>query len=554
MGVGVLLAVLALGGLLARGGGVAGTGPGPLAPLGGSSGAKGGPAVDAGLVDAGNGILVGSSYKNDVSLPLRDMKPLQPSTTDRREERENPPIALVGFKDEADSVVQRSFGDSLLAMPATGANFAGIGFPGFNCNCAPPDTNGEAGATQYVQTVNTGFQVWSKTGTSLYGPAAINSIWQGFGGACQANNDGDPVVLYDQIAGRWLISQFTASSPYNECVAISTTSDATGSWYRYAFQLSTTDFPDYPHLSVWPDGYYMSVNWFNNGSTYGGPRPYVFNRANMLTGAAATFQTTSGPLGSSAAPIHPADLDGNTLPPTGAAGLFAQFGNPLKLYKFQVNWTTPSASTWTNSASLSVAGFTQLCGTTRSCVPQPGTSSKLDGLGDRLMHRVAYRNFGTYESMIVSHSVNAGSNKRNTQAAPRWYEIRNPSGTATVYQQGTYAPDSTWRWMGSAAQDKAGNLAIGYSASSNSVYPAVRYAGRLATDPLGQLSQGEAVLKAGVGSQSQTGSRWGDYSALSVDPADDCTFWYTNEYYPAGATQFNWRTQIGSFKFAQCTP
>ena len=193
--------------------------------------------------------------------------------------------------------------------------------------------------------------------------------------------------------------------------------------------------------------------------------------------------------------------------------------------------------------TLSGAAYTEICPTTRACVPQSGTTAKLDAIGDRLMHRAAYRNFGTYESLVTNMTVSSGG-----VASIRWYEFRNLSGTPTIYQQGTYQPDSTWRWMGSAAQDKQGNIAVGYSASSSSIYPQIRYAGRLVSDTLGQLTQGETTMYSGTGSQTATHSRWGDYSSMMVDPADECTFWYTQEYYTT-----SWRTRIGSFKFPGCT-
>jgi hypothetical protein len=336
------------------------------------------------------------------------------------------------------------------------------------------------------------------------------------------------------------VSQFTSASPYDECIAISQTSDATGAWNRYAFQLSTTDFPDYPHLGVWPDGYYMSVNWFKRGRTYNGPRPYVFNRTAMLAGQPASFQTVGAALGSGVAPIHPGDLDGATLPPVGAADRFFGFGSPMPVYKFQVNWSNPAATSWTTSQSLAVAAFTkQTAG-----IPQPGTSQTLDNLGDRLMHRVAYRNFGGYESWMVSHTVSASG-----AAAVRWYEFRGPSsGTLSVTQQSTYAPNTVNRWMGSVAQDKQGNQAIGYSVSSSSVYPGIRMASRLAGDPPNALGA-ETTALTGTGAQGGY-SRWGDYSNLVVDPADDCTFWFGTEY--NNSATWHWRTQITSFKLGTC--
>jgi hypothetical protein len=509
-------------------------------------------APDPVAVPGNPGIVVGTSYANDVSPALRDLPAAPPQLRERNAENENPPIRNPRFKEAPDSVVQRTFGAlSAVApgMPAPLRTFDGISFPGVICNCAPPDTNGDVGATQYVQIVNEGYQVFDKsTGTSVLGPVSINSIWSGFAAPCNSGA-GDPVVLYDALANRWLVSQFAGGSvPTDECIAISTTSDATGSYFRYGFHLGSNFF-DYPHLGVWPDGYYMSDNVFNSsGTLFLGPQPFVFDRAKMLAGQTASFQTTSTALGGSLDPIMPADLDGATAPPAGAPNYFVGYGSPMPLYRFHVDWTTPANTTWSNYANLAVAGYTQLCGSTRSCIPQPSTTSRLDAIADRPMFRLAYRNFGDHEAMVTNYTVDVGGG----QAGIRWYEIRNPSTTPSIFQQGSYAPDATHRWMGSAAMDQSGDIAIGYSASSSSVFPSLRYAGRVPTDPLGTLGQGEATLFAGPGSQSGTSSRWGDYSALTVDPVDDCTFWYTNEYYPAGATSFNWRTRIGSFKFASC--
>src|ERR1044072_6374817 len=481
---------------------------------------------------------VGESIRNDTSPPVREMKQ-QPVFKARKEANENPKIKQP-HKDVPDQVIQKDVAApfTLPNMPTTVANFNGMAFPGVSCNCAPPDTVGEAGATQYVQMVNEGFQVFDKTtGASLLGPSGISTIWGGFGGVCEFNGNGDPVLLYDQLADRWVISQFAgASVPTDECVAISTTSDATGSYHRYDFHLGSNFF-DYPHLSVWPDGYYMSMNVFNStGTSFLGPQPFAVDRSKMLDGLPATFVTTGitgGPLEET---YLPADLDGTTPPPPGAPATFVQWPGPgaYKTFHFHVDFVTPGNSTFTVFSNLAVAGFTQLCGLTRSCVPQSGTTSRLDGIGDRLMFRLAYRNFGTHESVVGNFTVSSGS-----VAGVRWFEIRDvTAGPVTVFQQSTYQPDATWRWMGSAAMDQQGNLAIGYSASSTAISPQIRYAGRLSGDPLNALTQGEATLFAGTGSQTGTSSRWGDYSALSIDPVDDCTFWYTNEYYST-TSQFN---------------
>src|SRR5205807_6378204 len=272
-------------------------------------------------------VITGSSVHNDKSEPLRDMKQLPIMRKPEREANENPHISH-SHRDVTDPVVQNAATASVTAnMPGTTLNFDGIPFPGVACNCAPPDTNGEVGATEYVQIVNEGYQVFNKTtGASLLGPSGITTLWSGFGGVCQTNGSGDPVVLYDQIANRWIITQFAGVGvPTDECIAVSTTSDATGTYNRYAFHLGSNFF-DYPHLSVWPDAYYMSMNVFNSsGTSYLGPQPFAFDRTKMLSGQAATFISPVGPLGGSVDPFLPADLDGPTLPPTGAPNTFVGF-------------------------------------------------------------------------------------------------------------------------------------------------------------------------------------------------------------------------------------
>jgi hypothetical protein len=499
-------------------------------------------------------IIVGKSSHNDTSIPLRDIPAIPAKDLDKPAlEKENPPLPMIGHVDGRDAVRQTKvvMGSSVAPLAATaGVTFEGINQAGGCGNCAPPDTNGDVGPNHYVQSVNSSFAIYSKTGTKLYGPAAINTIWSGFGGACQTRNDGDPIVLYDKQADRWMVSQFTAASPYNECIAISQTGDPTGAWHRYAFQLSTTDFPDYPHFGIMPAGYFMSVNWFKGASTYAGPRPYVFDRAKMLLGQPATFQTTSAALGSAIAPLQPADQDGATAPSNATTGLFLSYSSPFKLYKFNVNWATPASTTWTNSASVTPASFTALCATSRNCIPQSGTTQKLDGIGDRFMYRLVYRNMGTYESLLAVHSVRAGGTNAKPVAGVRWYEIRNPFGTPSIYQQGTFGPaDSVSRWMGSIAMDKNGSIALAYSASGSTTFPGIRYTGRLSTDALGTMGQGEGIMYAGTGYQSGV-NRWGDYSNLSVDPVDDCTFWFTTEY--NNSKGWAWGTKIGSFKLPGC--
>src|SRR5437868_8487557 len=342
-------------------------------------------------------VYVGHSYKNDVSPALREIPAMPLKALPEREAAANPRIGR--HRNASDPVVQRRLAPA--SMPAPTLNFDGIPFPGVGCNCAPPDTNGEVGATQYVQIVNEGFQVFNKSsGGSVYGPAGITTLWNGFGGVCQNNGDGDPVVLYDQLANRWVITQFAGVSvPTDECIAVSTTSDATGSWFRYGFHLGSNFF-DYPHLGVWPDAFYMSMNVFNSsGTAFLGPQPFAFNRAAMLSGSAATFVTTGITGGSTEEAYLPADLDGNTPPPAGAPATFVEWpnGGQYRIYHFHVDFGTPANSTFTRFASPAAAGFTQLCPTTRACVPEPNGSS-LDAIADRMMFRAAYRNFGDHES------------------------------------------------------------------------------------------------------------------------------------------------------------
>ena len=466
-----------------------------------------------------------------------------------REAAENP--SLPNFhKDSPDTVVQRSLLHMLApSIPAPILNFDGIPFPGVGCSCAPPDTNGEVGATQFVQMVNEGYQVFDKaTGASVLGPASITSLWSGFGGVCQTSGFGDPVVLYDQLANRWVITQFAGggSIPTDECVAVSTTSDATGTYNRYGFHLGSNFF-DYPKLGVWPDAYYMSMNVFNSsGTSFLGPQPFALDRTAMLAGSPATFIAPVGPLGGATGPILPADLDGNTLPASGAPETFVGFptSGHYTVYHFHVDFSIPSNSTWTTFATPTAAGFTSLCPTTRACVPQSGetSSSFLDEIGDRLMFRLPYRNFGDHESVVGNVTVSSGG-----VAGIRWFEMRDvTAGPVALFQESTYQPDTTWRWMGSIAMDAAGNIGLGFNASSSSLHPQIRYTGRLATDPINTMTLGEGTIIAPNGSQTGTSNRWGDYSAMTVDPVDDMTLWFTGEYYTT-TSSFNWRTRIASF-------
>ncbi|MBI3246314.1 MAG: hypothetical protein HYZ50_07395 [Deltaproteobacteria bacterium] len=455
----------------------------------------------------------------------------------------------------------------LATMPPLVLNFEGV--PNVNA-VLPPDTNGDVGPDHYVQWVNLSFAIYDKSGQILYGPVPGNTLWSGFGGPCEDTNDGDPHVLYDHLADRWLFSQPAVpnfpAGPFYQCLAVSKTPDPTGAYHRYAFLISNTKLNDYPKFGVWPDGYYMSINQFTGLGTpaaaYAGAAVVAFERAKMLTGKSAQalyldLESVNPNFGG----MLPADLDGPP-PPDDTPNYFAEvddtiFGFPtdsLRIWEFHVDWTNLANSTFGLSGNpnvvLDVDPFdANLCNFSSNCIPQKRVSRRLDALSDRLMFRLQYRNFGTHQTLVANHTVDVAIN----QAGIRWYELRNSGGGWSIHQQGTYAPDAAHRWMGSAAMDKNGNLAIGFSASNRKkFFPSIHYAGRLASDPLGELAQGEAVLKTGGGAQTHSASRWGDYSSLTVDPVDDCTFWYTSEYHPTTSVK-SWHTRVGAFRFADCS-
>ncbi len=454
-----------------------------------------------------------------------------------------------------DPALQLSSGPLVAATSGLGFLGLGDGFSGFTMQAAPPDTNGSAGATQYVQWVNLEYAVFNKSNGALeYGPAEGNTLWSALSGsACATSNSGDIIAQYDKQAGRWVMMQPIFTSPYALCVAVSTTSDALGSYNEYEFSIPDGGFPDYPKLAVWPDGYYVSYNDFGpNGNSFISAYACALDRSAMLAGNSAGMQCFSA---GGYASILPSDLDGDSgapgttaAPPSGSPDYYIDFSSTsgLNLWQFHVDWTTPANSTFTGPVSVSgVDSFSEACGG-GVCIPQEGTNTQLDSLGDRLMYRFAYRNFGTYRSLVVSQSVDTG----NGNTGIRWYEIRNPSTGPAVYQQGTFAPDSNYRWMPSIAEDEAGDIALGYSVSSSTMSPSISFTGRVPSDPLGTMESENSIV-TGSGYQSGTSNRWGDYSDISVDPTDDCTFWYTTEYVQTSGS-FNWSTRIASFKFPNC--
>src|SRR5436190_4692961 len=382
----------------------------------------------------------GYSYHNDVSPPLRNLAASSP----------NPILnSTLPLPTHRASSLATALLNLLVpeVIPPPILSFDGLPFP--ICQCIPPGDNGAVGETQYVQVIRGAFEIFNKsTGQSAAGPISLDFLWSGLGQPCQSNAAGDAIVLYDQLAGRWVITESAGMGiPTDQCIAVSTTSDAAGSWNRYAFHLGPNFFDD-PKIAIWPDGYYMSFNVFNSsGTTFLGPQPFAFDRTKMLAGLPASFLTTGVTGGPTESPYLPADIDGAILPPAGAPNSFVEFpaNGTYRIFHFHADFTTPANSTFTLFASPPAGAFTPLCPGTRNCVPEPG-GSLLDGITGRLMFRLAYRNFGTAavpnESLVGNYSVSS-----NGVAGIRWFELKSvDSGPISVAQESTYQPDTTWRW------------------------------------------------------------------------------------------------------------
>ncbi|TMH66522.1 MAG: hypothetical protein E6H48_11055 [Betaproteobacteria bacterium] len=473
-------------------------------------------------------------------------------------------------------------------MPSATQNFAGLSFTdscvGGTCGAGwPPDPNGDVGPNHYIQAVNDAYAIYNKTGT-LLAAFTEDQLWSGIGTSpCNGNSQGDPIVIYDELADRWILTHFAFAfsgpdpvAPFYQCIAVSQTNDpVAGGWYFYALQMDpggagkppAGTFNDYGKFGIWTDCLYMAANGFNaNTSAFVGSLFASFSRADMYSGASLTWSL--GFINNTTDPFTmiPANLSGKAAlaVPAGAPNYFVSESQTT--FAFEVRKFTPGANCGaggTLSAATNVSQASYAIPSASPNIAQPNTSNKLDNLGDRLMQKVQYRKVGAAESVWVVHNVQGSPPSRTVR--PQWAQL-NVTGqviaTAPVQQQ-IYVPDSTLhRWMGSLAVDAEGNMALGYSTSSGSVpnFPSIAYSGRLASDALNMLPQTETQLVAGAGSQTNNcgGSpcdRWGDYTAMSVDPADDCTFWYTNEYYSsqANGSSGNWQTRIGAFKFPGCT-
>jgi hypothetical protein len=574
-----------------------------------------------------------------------------------------PPQPVMTTPPESAAVEQRAPGNRPAAALVESFDGLGVGFEGpqgsWGRGGNPSDNSLAVGPDHVVTTVNSRMAIFTKkgrrfetTGKVLYGPVNTNNVFRGFGGTCEARNNGDAVVRYDQLADRWLIVmpifsrgavrpdqppadrwndpfqvsvpgvagqpgratalfQPSASPPapaapapttappqaqaagaarpggppgppaqpppaqpggqrgqppgpqgvYSMCYAISTTSDPLGPYYRYEFLRPL--FPDYPRPAVWPDGYYVPTSTGDNRispTVATQKHACIVDRAKMLRGEPATEQCV---IMENVGFLNNADLDGKTLPPAGAPNIMMATGGTqldaaltsevIDVWQVHVNWTDPSKTRVTGPEKIKVAPYHYLCGgQLTACVPQPGTERRLDAQGDKIMARLVYRRRGGVESIVGVHSVNtiAGA------GGVRWYEFRvGRARTVTLHQQGTYAPDASYRWMASPAIDRAGNIGIGYSFGGSPLFAGQRFAARLATDPPGTLTLRETVLVDGEAPEGGPDrpfdvQRWEDYTQTAIDPSDDCTIWYVGDYVKKGATSYS--SRIGAFRLPGC--
>jgi hypothetical protein len=517
----------------------------------------------------------------------------------------------------AAKVEQTSQGTQPAAILVESFDGLGVGFEGPHGTATvrnPSDNSLAVGPNHVFQIVNTRMAIFTKkgkqyaqTGKVLYGPVPTNTIFKGFGGACEATNNGDAVVRYDQLADRWLVVMPTfrrgavrpdqpqpghsgdparvsvsgkkdqpgqavklfslpaqlnqppqprgqppvpgPQGPYSMCYAISVGPDPFGPYYRYEFLRAL--FPDYPRPAIWPDGYYIPTS---TGDEVIQKHACVADRAKMLKGEAATEQCV---IIDGANFLNNADIDGQGLPPRGAQNIMmAAGGTQLKkimeddaifVWKFHVDWNNPANTKVTGPEKITVAPYHYLCdGQLTNCVPQPGTNRRLDAQGDKIMARLVYRRIGKRESIVAVHSVNTSAGGGGV----RWYEFRiRKDRSVSLYQQGTYAPQSFFRWMASPAMDRRGNIGIGYSFGGTPNLAGQRFAARLRNDPLGQLTLRETVLVQGEGAQTNT-LRWEDYTQTAMDPSDDCTIWYVGDYLKKGAASYS--SRIGAFRLPGC--
>lgn len=483
------------------------------------------------------------------------------------------PIAAIAFTAafawQSRSVEQTTPGTRPPAELVASFDGLGVGFVGPDSAATlrnPSDNSLAVGPNHIVQIVNSRFAIFTKkgakfdtTGKVLRGPVPTNLIWTGFGGRCEARPNGDAVVRYDQLANRWLIvmpifrrDSADAKTPYSMCYAVSVTDDPLGAYHKYEFKRPL--FPDYPRPAIWPDGYY---NPSSTGDEVIQKHACVAQREKMLRGEPAMEQCI---VIDGVNFLNNADIDGYAVPPAGAPNIMMAAGGTqlqkkfdddgIYVWKFYVDWNDTTKTRVEGPTKINVAPYHYLCdGQLTACVPQPDTNVRLDAQGDKLMQRLVYRRIGNRESILALHSINSSVGAGGV----RWYEFRlDGKRDAVLYQQGTYAPDSNYRWMGSIGMDKQGNIGMGYSFGGAKFYPGQRFAARRADDPSGILSLRETILVNGEASQldRRVASRWQDYTTQAMDPSDDCTFWYVGDYWKKGANSYS--TRIGGFRVQGC--
>ena len=534
-------------------------------------------------------MVVGEAIQHDTSASLRDMAAVVPEFAGDKVVSIRERAKLGRFPDlaELDGGLQETEASPLGGLVPTPTPLISVEGLSDDDNAAivggrivPPDVNGDIGLDGsgnriYIQYINLIWAIYNaNTGALIEGPFVGNSFWQGFGGYCEFNNDGDPIVLYDDHAGRWFFSQFSINEGI-QCVAVSATGDPMGAYHRYAFLLTPNGANDYPKLGVWDDG--------TAGSS--GQSAYTFTLRDF-GGAGGSFSVSAGVLerdailaGQPAKRVKfinpctgtdciegqlPPHMDGAQAPagtcPTFWTAVDAAYDDSphasdgYRNHTLCVDWNTTSNSTYTEGPLVPAgSNFDRFLGNGFSdCIsPVEGGGEDLDCLAAFTMYRAQYRWLGSQASVVLNTTVDAGGDR----AGIRWAEVRSADGDSGWFRQqdGTYAPgDGRDRWMGSIAQDRDGNIALGYAVTGPGLLPSVAYTSRTAGDTAGTLPGGEVICHEGTGVQVGSSNRWGDYSSMSIDPTDDCTFWYTQEYISSPGVWGNWSTRIGSFRFPDC--
>ncbi|HUF03409.1 MAG TPA: FG-GAP-like repeat-containing protein [Aridibacter sp.] len=522
------------------------------------------------------------AFASGVSVPVRGLTPAVPESwkrsgkMGRAEQQARAVPNNMPYRKQIENAIpdpERLAGSFAGApMPAPSVSFEGLNsndnFAAYGFRIVPPDTIGDVGPSHYVQAANALFRVFDKSGNPVTPPLKMSSLFAQLGTNCSTRDDGDPIVLHDPLADRWILSQFCkAFPPFRQMIAVSKTPDPAGEYFVYEFVMPNVKLNDYPKLAVWPDAIYMTSDEFY-GSDYAGSGVFAFDREKMLSGdpsAGYIYFDLASPTTMRIGGLLPVDLDGIVPPPAKAPGMFlgytaTEYGDlsdAVRLFEFDADFSDPSNSTFSEAAGspLAVLSFDPTSNPGRDDVPQPEPGEKLDSQSDRLMYRAAYTNRSVSESIVVSQTVRISAPGAPYIGGVRVHLLdRSPGGAFSVRESSTLGDFDASRFMAAAALDREGNLAVGYSASSDEKPPSIFYSGKLVGDPAG-VFRPETALIEGDGVQTAFGFRWGDYTGLSPDPSDGCTFWITNQYYSRESqteSPFGWLTRIGSFRFPEC--